>query len=509
MQATEVPSVFSQPLELGLLTKPQVLPVQGVPSQFGQLFPSPIQIPVSTIQTLQVAAPGPEVVYPQPIVPTIASQPQFTVPTYAQQPPELLQFGPPIPPAGFVYLQGASSESALQPQFTYIQQPFQQAGYAAPAVTSQKTVRTAYEVGYPPYTAIMTDIQYRVGQTLVLVVLIGLLIISVVLLIWWIYDYVAKPKPGPTPTPFPVPVPPVDQDPGASDTGTANFHNGEGLTSNTCLAPNASWNANAQTCSCVAPFFGRGCGREAHDGDYYGLGAVTPGGGIIYTKVDQPGVTTLSFTAQGGYDPNSCTGRCDQVDSCFGVEYDGKRCALITSNPELQPGAQVVYNPDIEPDVYLYRQGVRPTATDRVFGYIGKRPLRFWAARVDAPLMGTTEATAAPAGHTQPEGVLGASASQPDVATFWKGEVIKAWTAPERVTNDGGLVGVWSLVPFSASDYPSLVNESFANVYVDRLVPGRGSDYPLNLPDRFRSSVLYVMYDSNVSGPSTTPLFFN
>ncbi len=381
----------------------------------------------------------------------------------------------------------------------------------------------------------MTKNQYEWARTLLIILLVIIIIGTVILLIWTIVAYVNRPAPGPTPGPGPSPIPVVDQDPGASVAGAANFHNGEELTDAAmCVAPTGTWDGGASRCDCIQPFFGRQCGREAHNETYYGLGEVSnskSGTGLVYTKVQVPPPNTpygmrLSFKFSGGLDNQSCTGLCDQRDDCFGVEYDGTNCALITSNPELVGAATVTVDPNVEPDIYLYRTGVRPVVKNRVFGYTGQRPLRFWAQRspyspqaelVDASdslvikTGGSLVAGAAPAGIAPASDLAWATSNAipggADVFTFWQGRVVAIPFAPQRVVNDGAMLGVYSTSPFKPADFGQLSRGGAAGVFVDR--GGRGSDYQLPIPSNMRQKPLFVMYNRLLAGPITPPTFFN
>lgn len=398
-----------------------------------------------------------------------------------------------------------------------------------PAVVAD-TLRTKplviYEVGSSDFSVTLTKTQYDWTRTLLIILFVVIIIITIIMIIWSIVGFVNRVPPGPPPGPKPSPVPIVDQDPGASLAGVANFHNGEELTDAAmCMPPHGIWDEGASQCNCIQPFFGRRCGREAHNDAYYGLGEVTEPGGLTYDKVPVPPPNSitgmrLSFRLNGGADLQSCTGLCDQREDCFGVEYDGTNCALITSNPELGPTAEITVNPDVEPDVYLYRSGVRPVVRNRVFGYSGKRPLRFWAHRPPNPLdkssivlqtLGEPIASAAPAGvapaaepaFVESNGIPGGA----DVLTFWQGQVTQIYRPPQRVVNDGAMVGVWSIRSFTPADFPRLAQGGMSGVYVDR--GGRGSDYQLPLPGTMRGKSMFVMYDRLLTGPTNPPAFFN
>lgn len=365
------------------------------------------------------------------------------------------------------------------------------------ATTPSTITGVVYEIGYSGYTTFVTNTQYDYGHMLITVILVAALAIVLVLIIMSISTYVTPKAPSPQPQPQPSPIPSVDQDPGASTNGLARYHNGEELTSEiTCKPPNATWDGNVENCICILPHFGPRCDRPAHDANYYGLGQIQERGDLTYTKEHIASGTNLSFN-NSGYDPTSCTALCDQRDDCLGVEYDGTNCAVITSNLELREGGEIAYNPAIEPNIYLWRQGVRPVVKDRVFGYSGDRPLRFWAARPPPGLytMNPTDepASAVPAGVTralQPP-MLGAIPGTRDVAVFWSGVVVQLSFPPESLVNDGGLFGVWSIKEFKPSDFARLLGGG-PNVYVDR--GASTSDYQIVLPPAFKGQTLYIMY---------------
>ena len=422
--------------------------------------------------------------------------------------PGALPFDPTPPPA--------ISATILPPAVTYVApppytptyyQPYVEPGAAAQPQPVYKGVM--YEVGRPPYTTLVLNGQYDYGRIILIVIFIVILAIAIVLLILTVYSYFKMKPPSPKPEPRPSPVPIVDQDVGASVNGSAVYHNGEALTNaEVCTALHAAWSAGSGVCSCLMPFFGPECNRQAHDATYYGLGEVSNPADLVYVKEQLPPANgfMLSFGLAGKPDPNSCTSQCDRREDCFGVEYVNDQCALILSNPELVGGATVTVNPNIDPAVYLYRQGVRPVVKDRVFGYSGVRPLRFWAVRPPVPLGGDTPVGAAPAGVTPallpPEGPL---PGEPDVYSFMVNQLNRIGNAPERVVNDGRLVGVWSLQPFTETDFARLLRGG-PGVYVDSAM-GTSSDYPLNIPPSMRGKPLYVMYGVRPPGlPMGPPL---
>ncbi|CAH6418497.1 Hypothetical protein POVN_LOCUS214, partial [uncultured virus] len=331
-----------------------------------------------------------------------------------------------------------------------------------------------YEIGTKDYTLTMRPNQYEGLRTFFLIAFSIILVLLVIFLIWVIYSYVTKPREPRPPIP-PVPVTPVaDQDVGASTLGAASYQNGIGLlTENACVSSNGVWSGGSSgiaggPCLCKQPFFGPTCQRQAHDADYFGLGLVAPPGSLAYEKQAVEFDGNLSFNGEG-FDDKSCTGRCDDLNNCLGVEFDGKTCALITSNPMLAADGVITVDPAIDPQIYLYRNGVRPVIKDRVFGYTGNRPLRFWATRSD-------------------------------VYSMQAGQVYPLVTPPpERLVNDGSLIGVWTMFQFGPTEFPRLLAGG-AGVYVDRGAPS--SDYPLNLPATFAGQKLWVMYakGSNLQG---------
>ena len=368
-------------------------------------------------------------------------------------------------------------------------------------MASQDGVLDLYHLNGLGSGFVLTPGQYHWARLIAIVVLVVVIVVVLVVLIVAIITYV-NPVANPLrPRPRLSTLPPVEQDPGATANGVADYYNGTELpTASSCQQAGSTW--LDEVCICKVPWYGPRCDRPSHDVSYYAVGTVSPNG-LNLTAVERlPGSIPLSFNGAGGaVDPLSCTGQCDQRDGCIGVHYSQGQCTLLLSNPYLNPEATITMTPEVESELYLYRQGGRPVIRDRVFGYTGLRPLRYWATTLQPPMVQTTIPGASPAGELPAAPVI-----QQQVETIWHDQVRLLTQAPSRLVNDGSLVGLWSRGPFEAAAFGILINAPLASMYVDRPESGV-SDYSLELPPNLQQGPLYVMYRRIVSGPRAPAIF--
>lgn len=258
---------------------------------------------------------------------------------------------------------------------------------------------------------------------------------------------------------------PADQDVGSSKHGMLpNFiTDAENIPSGQCGTIGHSMLVGG-VCECIAPFYGPTCELESWDWKYYAFGIPHTPSDVIF---EQANVGTFSgrksFLLGSGRDPQGCSEIIDRAQGALGFVYDGTSCYAITSQPEFKDNALVTYDQTVPSSIYL-RRGVEPLVYDRVFA-------TFKDTFVLRPYI-----------HRP---------NNEEFFTFIANTVNEiAWT-PCHMYNDGLLVGVWSHIPITLSDYDTIIASGVPNpnYYIDRPTTSR---YALRLPPS--TQFAYVIY---------------
>lgn len=206
---------------------------------------------------------------------------------------------------------------------------------------------------------------------------------------------------------------------GASVDGLVNVNNGTELQDqSTCLLKSSrNWIGG---CQCRNPFYGSQCDLESYSSHYTNIGTPDPQN-ITSSLSDRIPVDRLSFPLSeigsafaSGQDINPtptevqtsimCTDLCDHDVNCqgvwwtpapgnnFGIGIDinhsvepsmtGKPlCQLLNSPAVVVPGSTLPYSPEVQGTLYL-KSTTDPHFKDRVFVYMGTKPVRYWLTPV-------------------------------------------------------------------------------------------------------------------------------
>lgn len=283
------------------------------------------------------------------------------------------------------------------------------------------------------------------------------------------------------------------------------------LNMNECNDVNVLWDSKENRCTCRFPFFGPYCVNEFHDSDYVNFGYIEgfnppvpmngqvskSSGNLLYTVESVPEASSLTFSTYNTVDPTSCTSLCNKDFLCKGVSYnlvgDKYYCSFLRDEIEVIGNTDIVVNLENNMGIYLNKGKAQPKFLNKVFAYSGKRPPVYWIKRegVLRELLGNTPIA---------KDLLSKGLKPSKLSDMTQNTVVEFTWLPERVVNDGNLVGVWSTKPFLSGEYSSLkARGNTSTVYID---PGvfsingnNFSDYPLNLPKDFIvPDKVYAMY---------------
>ena len=186
---------------------------------------------------------------------------------------------------------------------------------------------------------------------------------------------------------------PINNQTGSSSNGDVVLRNGSMFTdqASCTLASNRIWNTE---CSCVNPFYGPECELESHTDSYNAIGNPNLDDLILNLSNEIP-VDRLSFplnTPTNNNNNNLCTSLCDNNTNCTGVIYNTApgnnfgigapsnakpTCQLITGSVCVLPGNNIPYSANEQSKLYM-KNSFSPNFKDRVFVYVGEKPVRPW-----------------------------------------------------------------------------------------------------------------------------------
>ena len=221
--------------------------------------------------------------------------------------------------------------------------------------------------------------------------------------------------------------------------------------------------------------YGPWCRLQGHDPRYYIIGNFD----AEFTTKELTGKKPLSldYKLKGGkFFKNSCTSICNMRSDCRGVVYDNdnETCSLITSDIIAKGNSSLNFASTKQ--TYLKRAN-RPHFIDKVIGFSGSRPQRYYIDRENkSPILNKR--------HT----IGTTNKVKPGVVVFTINHVIKTTWIPYRISNYGGFVGLWSTNKFTF--------ENWHETPMDFTDNGR-SEYnlPFNLQDYDQMFVLYITLD--------------
>ena len=280
-----------------------------------------------------------------------------------------------------------------------------------------------------------------------------------------------------------------------------------------CNDINITWDEEENKCVCRFPFFGPYCTNEFHDTNYVNFGYVDnfnppisinrtldANGPLYYSVEAQNNATALTFSSYNSVDPTSCTSLCTSDPSCMGVSYNllnnQFRCGFLTTPITIPGDTDVKINLEKNLGLYLNKSRTHPFFLTKVFVYSGRKPPVYWIKREgilrDIALKNINHSNMGVLSHKLH--------TPPKLEDFIKNKVFSIDWVPERIVNDGKMVGVWSTKQFTESEFEVLKNKPDSNdLYIDPgffVINGKYfSDYPLNLPKNFIvPEKIYVMY---------------
>jgi hypothetical protein len=222
------------------------------------------------------------------------------------------------------------------------------------------------------------------------------------------------------------------------------------LNEETCLsASNTSWDQNSLRCNCKQGYFGPKCDIPIHSPSYYALGE-TIKGSVEATEISDLQVYGISYNETPQTNFPTATNTCDNLENCIGFSYDyDTRFARFFSEFKLLDNGHIIYELDRPPKYYM-KVGKNPVFPDRAFLIKGDTPLRYW-------LLDRYE-----------NFDTGSQTTSLLNETVYKMEYL-----PDKIINDGSLVGIYSQNLFNYKDIPNILS-SGGNQYV--IV--RGSEVP-------------------------------
>lgn len=233
-------------------------------------------------------------------------------------------------------------------------------------------------------------------------------------------------------------------------------------TATACQATGRSeWNTTTHTCVCTKPYWGPSCERDSYDSRYMSAGVYDPS---VVTIIDPAFVSPLT----GGL--YQCTDTCLDTFGCSGVIYrpnepPGTQCTMFYQL-NVTPGKSIPYPLGVNEEIYIQNTHITDLVhTDRVFLFSGTLPIRHWLSQRSL--------------YTSP---------QSNEIIAWSGVVYQLPFFSTGCINGGNLTGVYSLDPFTPSDYDTLLNNPTSRVYIH--YPSQ----PLSIPLLWSQNQIWVEY---------------
>lgn len=126
---------------------------------------------------------------------------------------------------------------------------------------------------------------------------------------------------------------------------------------------------------CSFGYYGQNCEFQAHSPDYYNIGEITGDYKLLP-------ITTTSLSLDYNFEDGtksktSATNICTKTKGCTGVVYDHKtnKSSLIIHSVKARGDSKFNFSNDTQ--VYM-KKNLRPHYTDKVFGFSGGKPLRYY-----------------------------------------------------------------------------------------------------------------------------------
>lgn len=221
---------------------------------------------------------------------------------------------------------------------------------------------------------------------------------------------------------------------------------------------------------CQYGYYGDSCQYQVNSPFYYNIGDFQ----MTYTK-QSLGEMPLSLNydaSNGATSKNSCTGNCDNINGCKGVEYnhETKECNLIIS--EVQGTGSVVMNYSKPEQIYLKRN-YSPHFTDVVYGFYGSKYLRYYLINNQiVPIKREIGKN---------KGKVGTSRG---LIKFIPNVPVNLSWCPQKIANFNGYVGIYSTSEFNETNW-----KESTIVYIDNSI----GEYKLPISLQKYNNI-YIMY---------------
>lgn len=350
-------------------------------------------------------------------------------------------------------------------------------GYLFPTgVTPDESNPSHYVIGMGDYYTTVTTY----SATLFFFILIGVLMVIIGIMYWYAVNRqiqaVTLNITVPEKIVGRIPTPNLHTEHGASTNGVyVSGYDGYALpNAGLCKGQNAGWVPLNSACGCKAPFWGGQCERVAYDSKYISAGSVnTDDVSYVPANIQPRAVDYLSFpTVDHPQNWTSCTNLCNNDNSCHGVIWDDTdRICTPFRTLNVPKVGDMSFDPNVDGNLYVKKSSIPSDPVrieNRVFVFQGTIPLRPWynVQSVDVD-------------KVQGNNFL---AMKADV-------LYEPGFTPGHVINTTGMIGVYSLKPFTIQDWKRLVDQGNTNsTYVN--IPGSGFSYPIG----WTGKPVWVMY---------------
>jgi hypothetical protein len=160
------------------------------------------------------------------------------------------------------------------------------------------------------------------------------------------------------------------------DTSDTELNIGAFLSTNEILLPDPNGPLGfLNNPNCGYGYYGQDCEFQANSSSYYNIGSIS--GNYDLLPVVSSSLSLNYDHDDGTQSKNSATSICNITSGCSGVVYNHStgESNLIIHNPKVNGSAE--FNFCTTTQAYM-KLSLRPQFTDKVFGFSGNRPLRYY-----------------------------------------------------------------------------------------------------------------------------------